>query len=527
MKSLANRLLTPRGVAAFWLIWCAAFVLMLWVVSPGRTLQDALSAELLQGHLAGGYQLRNPPLYEWMLWTLQQIFGTGPLPYLVLRYALVAAIGMLFYAALRRTVANPTLAAAFSLSLVLFYWFGWEIHHGVSHSLALLAASLALYLVALAYAERPSAAGALLLGLIVGIGLMSKWNFVLVVLSLGLALALTPETRRIYRDPRSLLLLVGAALPVLPFALWLANIDPDLIGRRLTPASGSLSAAQWLRAAFVFVTGIPLVFLPWLAFVLFFGWRFPRSSHASPPSRQAAAIRVAGATAIAILLVVAALLLIAMASGGALFGVTRFAIHYLYPFCPFAALALAGIAAPRVSEERFAERLAITSLVLAFAIFVLRLGSFHIVSDRSQATNLLPYDRLAAELTHRGLGKAQFVTLSPRDAGNLAIYLPEARALSLSARIEPPPPDSVGARPCVLLWGGEYAVPPAAFPPANPSPAKFLKLLGVAAHAGVAENIEVDWRKPLIGAQRRSVWHMLRGDTVEVICRQIAAKGIL
>jgi hypothetical protein len=356
---------------------------------------------------------------------------------------------------------------------------------------------------------------------------MSKWNFVLVVLSLGLALALTPETRRIYRDPRSLLLLVGAALPVLPFALWLANIDPDLIGRRLTPASGSLSAAQWLRAAFVFVTGIPLVFLPWLAFVLFFGWRFPRSSHASPPSRQAAAIRVAGATAIAILLLVAALLLIAMASGGALFGVTRFAIHYLYPFCPFAALALAGIAAPRVSEERFAERLAITSLVLAFAIFALRLGSFYVVPDRSQATNLLPYDRLAAELTRRGLGKAQFVTLSPRDAGNLGIYLPEARALSLSARIEPPPPDSVGARPCVLLWGGEYAVPPAAFPPANPSPAKFLKLLGVAAHAGVAENIEVDWRKPLIGAQRRSVWHMLRGDTVEVICRQIAAKGIL
>jgi hypothetical protein len=70
-------------------------------------------------------------------------------------------------------------------------------------------------------------------------------------------------------------------------------------------------------------------------------------------------------------------------------------------------------------------------------------------------------------------------------------------------------------------------VPPAAFPPANPSPAKFLKLLGVADHAGDTENIEVDWRKPLIGAQRRSVWHMLRGDTVEVICRQIAAKGIL
>jgi hypothetical protein len=52
---------------------------MLWAVSPGRTLQDALAAELLQGHLAGGYQLRNAPLYEWLLWAVQQLAGPGPL----------------------------------------------------------------------------------------------------------------------------------------------------------------------------------------------------------------------------------------------------------------------------------------------------------------------------------------------------------------------------------------------------------------------------------------------------------------
>lgn len=143
MQKLAGQILTTRGVAAFWLTWCAAFVLMLWLVSPGRTLQDALSAELLQGHLAGGSQLRNPPLYEWLLWGIQEIAGPGPMSYLVLRYALIAATGILFYAALPRTIASQRLAAAFSLSLVLFYWFGWEIHHSVSHSLALLAVSLA------------------------------------------------------------------------------------------------------------------------------------------------------------------------------------------------------------------------------------------------------------------------------------------------------------------------------------------------------------------------------------------------
>jgi hypothetical protein len=133
---------------------------------------------------------------------------------------------------------------------------------------------------------------------------------------------------------------------------------------------------------------------------------------------------------------------------------------------------------------------------------------------------------LAGELTRRGLGNAQFVTLSPRDAGNLAIYLPEARALSPSARIEPPPPDPVPNRPCLLLWGREYSVPPAQLPEPNPSPSKLLKPLGVAGSTG-AEEVAVDWPKPLIGAQRRSVWHLLRGDNINAICRRVAAKGML
>jgi hypothetical protein len=119
------------------------------------------------------------------------------------------------------------------------------------------------------------------------------------------------------------------------------------------------------------------------------------------------------------------------------------------------------------------------------------------------------------------------LTTSPRDASNLAIYLPNARALSLSARIEPPPPDSLSNRPCVLLWGGEYSAPPEPAPPANPSPNRLLKQLGIAASAENAEDILVDWRKPLIGPQRRSVWHLLRGESVEAACRRVAVKGML
>ena len=527
MPKLAGGLLTTRGVVAFWLLWCLAFILMLWAVSPGRTLQDALAAELLQGHLAGGYQLRNPPLYEWLLWSVQQFAGPGPLSYLILRYSLIAATGILFYAALLRTVASMQLAAAFSLSLVLFYWFGWEAHHSVSHTLALLAAALALWIAALAYAEQPTAGRALLLGLIIGIGLMVKWSFLLVVLSLGVALAVTPETRALYRDPRTLLVLAGAALPILPFALWLVHVDPDLVGHHTMPSGRELSLAQALEGAAAFVTGIPLVFLPWITFVSFFAWRFPKTPPASSALSQTVAIRLASLTAILTITLMAAIFLASTASGASLFGITRFAIHYLFPFCLFATLALSGLGALRVEEERFAPRLGLVSLAVALVIFLIKLGSFYVVPPGSEANNLLPYARLADELTRRGLGAAQFVTLSPRDAGNLAIYLPDGRALSLSARIEPPPPDLIGHRPCVLLWGGEFSVPPESPPPANPSPSKLLKPLGIAASAEEAEGIAVDWPKPLIGAERRSVWHFLRGTGVEAACRRVAAKGML
>jgi 4-amino-4-deoxy-L-arabinose transferase-like glycosyltransferase len=525
MPRLARLLLTGRGVAAFWLALALAFVLMLWLVSPGRTLQDALTAELLQRHLAGGYQLRNPPLYEWLLWAVQQVTGRGPLSYLVLRYGLLAATGMLFYAAVRRTVASGELAAAFSLSLVLFYWFGWEAHHSVSHSLALLVATLALWLAALAYAEQPTAVAAFVLGLILGLGVMAKWSFLLLVFGLGVALATVPSTRRIYADPRSLLVLVGAALPVLPYALWLAHLDPGLIAGRSIAPKAPVSLERVLEGGTAFVTGMGLVLLPWILVVAVLLRRCPGRSAAQVET--ATATRLAFTTTAVILALMTASFVAVMLRGMAPFGITRFAIHYLFPVCLFATLGIAGVVARRVDAASFAPRLAVTSAITAVAIFIIKLGSFYVVPAGLEATNLIPYARLAEELTRRGLGQAQFVTHSPRDAGNLEIYLPEARALSLSARIEPPPPDPVPDRPCVLLWSLEAFVPPQ---PSRAMPrgvTRFLRLLKNKALNPTREEIVIDWPAPLIGARRRSLWYLLRGDDVDATCRKLAASGVL
>src|SRR6476620_2520988 len=173
-------------------------------------------------------------------------------------------------------------AAAFSLSLVLFFWFGWEIHQSVSHTLALLAAVLALFIVSLAYAERPTAMRAFLLGLLMGPGLMAKWSFLLVLLSLGVALAVTPETRGIFRERRTLLVLAGAALPILPFGLWLATIDPDPCRPPHDAPWARAIARSGASGRRRLSHGHPARVFPWIAFVLFLDWRFPKSRHRWP-----------------------------------------------------------------------------------------------------------------------------------------------------------------------------------------------------------------------------------------------------
>ncbi len=381
----------------------------------------------------------------------------------------------------------------------------------------------------------PARTRALGLGLIIGLGIMAKWSFLLVVASLGFALCLEPGTRRAFASPRALLIVAGAVLPVIPFALWAAAMDPALVSARVAVMQPDGATTRALIGVRDFLLGLPLVFLPWLVIVLPLAFRFRRVT-ATARTEASAATRIALITAALSAGIMAGILGMAIVFGVRPFGIGTFAIHYLYPFALFATLGIAGMVAARVRPEAFARALARISLVVAVAVFVIKLGSFYVVPGRSGATHLMPYAGLAEALTARGLGEAQFVTLSPRDAGNLIIYLPQARALSPSARIEPPPPDKVSGRACVLLWGGETSVPPGAPQPLSSkraldprlaSPKRLLDPLGVSPDPNAIEDVAVDWRAPLIGKTRASVWHLLRGGAAEQACRRFAVIGRL
>jgi hypothetical protein len=60
------------------------------------------------------------------------------------------------------------------------------------------------------------------------------------------------------------------------------------------PQGRELSVAQTLDGAVAFLTGIPLVFLPWIVFVMFIAWRFPKPQPELPTLSNTVAMRLAG-----------------------------------------------------------------------------------------------------------------------------------------------------------------------------------------------------------------------------------------
>jgi hypothetical protein len=73
---MLSALLSFRGVLLFWFVYGLAHAGLRLGVSRTLTIDDARANELTQT-FAWGYQIRQPPLYEWLLWCVQQFLGPG------------------------------------------------------------------------------------------------------------------------------------------------------------------------------------------------------------------------------------------------------------------------------------------------------------------------------------------------------------------------------------------------------------------------------------------------------------------
>jgi 4-amino-4-deoxy-L-arabinose transferase-like glycosyltransferase len=508
LDRLIDRLSNPRGVAVFWIVYGCLFSAIYFAFTRTLALDDAVSAELMQRHLAPAYQIRNPPAFEWMLWLVQQVFGPGLLSFVVLRYALIAAFGVLTFAAVRQATGDRRLAAAFSVSLPLFFWLGWDFHYRVTHSLGLLVFGLGAWIALIRYREIPSAKYAVLAGLLIGAALVSKWNVCILFGALFLVFIADPKGRAALANWRTSFIVLGALVPILPPVLW-------LLARRGTVTEGVAGRIIVDRPAYLefigtgvldLVVAVVLFLLPWLAFVAG-ATAFSRATREAPPSDAGTlALRT---TVVALLIALGLIPFI---------GAVHTDFRYMYPLFLVFPVGVAGFIASRVDSARFARIILVMSLCMIAVASVMRIGALNQPNAKGARGQeaLRPYEGLAENLANRGFAAGDIVTLDPRDAGNLGSLLPAARVRALGSNREDRPSPDTG-RACLVLWHGETVQLPAPLPALPPIPGDVRRLSGDLPQSALFA-LPVEWRKPFWGPVRRTTWFAAAGPLVVPVC---------
>lgn len=186
---------------------------------------DEAEALYFARNLAPGYNAQ-PPLYFWLQWALFQILGPGIPALAALKAMLLFAFAAATHALLRHALPVAVAGVAV-LALSLLPQVVWEAQRALTHSVLVLTMTAATALALWRAVSTGSWRDHLLFGLAVGLGLLSKYNFILLPAGLLLA-AFGVSGQRL----NALRLAAAACLAVAlagPAALW-ALAHPEIAG---------------------------------------------------------------------------------------------------------------------------------------------------------------------------------------------------------------------------------------------------------------------------------------------------------
>jgi len=204
-------------IAAYYVIAVSVRVLRSEGVQTDEAEQLLLSQFLLLGYG------RQPPLFNWLQYGLVHLFGPSIFALSILKNGLLFLCCLFYGLAARLVIRDRALSFASMLALIALPSISVLAQRDLTHAVAtMFAVSFFLYAFLLAL-TRPSLRAYLLTGVAVGLGCISKYNFVLVPLAAIVAILPEAELRRRLFDWRILVTIAVAALICLPHGLWVLN----------------------------------------------------------------------------------------------------------------------------------------------------------------------------------------------------------------------------------------------------------------------------------------------------------------
>jgi len=429
---------TPARAAGTLAVYLAAHAFVRLVLWPEGLGYDDAEQVLSAQRWAWSYRYAQPPLVTWLLLALEDVAGLTPglAAITVLRTAMLAGLHVFTYLAARRVLDGPLPAALASASLAGTYTLGYLAHGDLPHSTALAVAVAASLWLWLRLVEAATPARTLAFAVACGLGLLAKWNFV--VLALGyLVVGLgAPDTRRLVLSWRTPVIVALAGAIAAPSALWVATHHPSLAalgdGILVEPAT---AAAPGLLAGLGALATSALAFpQPWLVLALLVLW--PARRRLSPAGGRLAALVVTVLALHALLVPVA--------------GAVNFPERWM--IVPLLPLPLLGLTAVDPGHRAVP---ALGGVLVALAVAALVVRATIGLTDAAycgKCRTRLPAGAFAEAIRDAGFVSGTVVAPDMHLAGNLQRWLPQARVIVPRLPLEAAP--APGSGQCVVVWRG-------------------------------------------------------------------------
>ncbi|MBO6858442.1 glycosyltransferase family 39 protein [Roseibium sp.] len=434
---------TPLGVWGVVALWGLAHILLRALNTPVLGTDDMFENVLVQT-LEPGYMLRQPPLYEWLLWSAQQLFGPTIWAALFVKYTLISIAALFLFLIARKAIHDTRLAALCVFSYSLFYQFGWNLHEGVTHTVVLTAACAMSAFFFLKALETQRLGYYVLFGMAAGAGLLGKHSYPIFVLALILAAASDPAWRTRLRLSGLLLVPFAAALIYSPYAYWIFSEGLKLLASVSDTMGVSAETSHLMRAgeglgklAFGLV-GFSVPLVP-LLLLLFWPRYLGRKKPETPAVSDAA--RLCGRTVLLMILLTA--LMIAVTGATYVKERHMHPLLLLLPVWLFADLERFGF------EKQWRWLTAVVLAVVAVA-FLARVPGL-VAPDKTwcggKCRHMKPYADLKAPLADLGAADATLIADDGYTGGNLRVLFPDARLVTKAIPARTPPRHS-----CFFIW---------------------------------------------------------------------------
>ena len=448
-----RRLLSPTVFVVAILCYLLVLFVIRGVLIAGGPNDD--SEQLLYSQaFAWGYGLRNPPLYTWLVMGAEAVFGVTLAAPVAVKFLLLAATYLTLLASARRMTSDPRWAAAAAAAPLALYYVAWDAVQNYSHTVLLVFICAATHHCLLRLSERASLLWYTLLGVAIGVGIVTKYNYLLFLIAFMTAAATEPTYRIRLSDRRIALtavLAIAIATPYVIYAIGHAGEKTGIpAGSLPTEALPFLSALTEGTGRFLsFGIGFfsPLLFLLPVFFLSAFRKLQPDAGRPGP------AIRVTGLG----LLIQAVLFLILFVMAY----VSGVGVHVLHPHLFFMFILAPLWFMARASYARIPAnalpRFAVVLCILALVVPVVTLGKFVVDPETTRRPVYnVPYAALADALRQAGFtGGTVFTWDQPYPlSGNLRVQLPASRFITGKFPFFVPPARAEAGQ-CLVVWTSE------------------------------------------------------------------------